>query len=60
MDGLGLVVLVIGLQSALGTQNVLIVLAAVVLGAAIGTRLGIEARLDTLGQHLERCFAPAS
>lgn len=60
MDGLGLVVLVIGLQSALGTHNVLIVLASVVLGGAIGTRLGIEARLEALGRYLERRCAPAS
>lgn len=60
MDGLGLVVLVIGLQSALGTHNVLIVLASVVLGGAIGARLGIEDRLEALGRYLERRFAPAS
>jgi uncharacterized membrane protein YqgA involved in biofilm formation len=59
MDGLGLVVLVIGLQSALGTQNVLIVLASVVLGGAIGARLGIEDRLEALGRYFEKRFAPA-
>jgi uncharacterized membrane protein YqgA involved in biofilm formation len=59
MDGLGLVVLVVGLQSALGTQNVLIVLASVVLGGAVGARLGIEDRLEGLGHFLEKRFASA-
>jgi uncharacterized protein len=57
MDGLGLVVIVIGLQSALGTQNVLIVLASVVLGGAIGAYLRIEDGLEALGRRLEARFA---
>jgi len=57
VDGLGLVVLVIGLQSALGTQNVLIVLASVVIGGAIGARLGIEDGLEGVGRRLEKRFA---
>ncbi len=60
MDGLGLVVLVIGLQSALTTHNVLIVLASVVVGGAVGARLDIEAGIEALGQHLEKRFAPAT
>ena len=59
MDGLGLVVLVIGLQSALGTQNVLIVLASIVVGGAVGARLGIEDRLEALGRYLEKRFTSA-
>jgi uncharacterized protein len=60
MDGLGLVVLVIGLQSALTTHNVLIVLTSVVVGGAVGARLDIEAGIEALGQHLEKRFAPAT
>jgi uncharacterized membrane protein YqgA involved in biofilm formation len=51
MDGLGL---------ALGTHNVLIVLASVVVGGAIGARLGIEDRLEAFGQQLEKRFASQS
>jgi uncharacterized protein len=57
MDGLGLVVIVIGLQSALGTHNVLIVLASVVLGGAIGACLRIEDGLEAVGRRLEARFA---
>ncbi|MFN0074689.1 MAG: DUF554 domain-containing protein [Chloroflexota bacterium] len=60
MDGLGLVVLVIGLQSALTTQNVLIILASVVLGGALGSGLGVEDRLDACSRWIERRFAPTS
>ena len=56
MQGLGLVVLLIGAQMALQVHNLLIVLASMVLGGMIGEALGIEARLDQMGTWLERRF----
>jgi len=56
LQGLGLVVLVIGAQMALQAQSLLIVLASAVLGGAIGELIGIEALLDGLGARIERRF----
>ena len=42
MQALGLVVAIIGIDMALKTQNILIVIASVLLGTAIGEVLGIE------------------
>ena len=57
MHGLGLLTLVIGLQMALTTRNVLIVLASILFGGIIGEMLGIQNGLDALGRNLERRFA---
>ncbi|MCL4489505.1 MAG: DUF554 domain-containing protein [Chloroflexi bacterium] len=57
MHGLGLLTLVIGMQMALTTQNILIVLASILVGGVIGELLQIQARLDTIGQKLEERFA---
>ena len=57
MNGLGLLVLVIGVQMALTTHNLLIVLASILAGGIIGELLGIQAWLDALGQKLEERFA---
>lgn len=57
MHGLGLLVLVIGMQMALTTRNLLIVLASILLGGILGELLGIQTRLDALGQKLEERFA---
>lgn len=53
MQGLGLVTLLIGVQMALRTENVLIVLASVALGGSLGALLRVDERLDGLGQWLE-------
>ena len=57
MNGLGLLVFVIGLQMALTTQNMLIVLASILFGGIIGELVGIQAWLDGIGQKLEERFA---
>lgn len=57
MHGLGLLVLVIGMQMALTTRNLLIVLASILVGGILGELLGIQTRLDALGQKLEERFA---
>ena len=56
LRGLGLVTLVIGLQMAFETANILIVLGAVLVGGILGEWWGIEARLNRLGAWLEARF----
>ena len=50
---LGLSTLLIGMQMALKVQNVLIVIASMVIGGMIGEWLGIEAVLDRAGEWLK-------
>lgn len=55
LDGLGLVTLVVGVDLALAWQdtNALYVLGGVLLGAVAGEAIGIEARLERLGDRLQ-------
>lgn len=56
VQGVGLVTLLIGMQLALQAQNLLIVLASMVVGGVLGELLCIEGGLDALGRQLERRF----
>jgi len=53
MHGLGLVTLLVGLQMALKTGNVLIVMGSVLAGGVLGEAWRIEDRLEGMGQWLE-------
>jgi uncharacterized membrane protein YqgA involved in biofilm formation len=57
MSGLGLMTGVIGMQMALSTHNILIVLGSILVGGIIGEGLGIQNGLDALGRKLEERFA---
>jgi uncharacterized membrane protein YqgA involved in biofilm formation len=57
---MGLFILAIGLQMFLKTENGLIVLGAIVIGAALGEWGRLEDRLETLGIWLEKKFAGSS
>jgi uncharacterized membrane protein YqgA involved in biofilm formation len=57
MHGLGLMTMVIGVQMAIGTRNIQIVLASILFGGILGEMLGIQARLDAIGKTLEERFA---
>ena len=57
MQGLGLAVILIGLTSALKTDDVLIVILSLVIGGVLGEALRIEARLDRIGRWLETKLA---
>ena len=59
MQALGLVTLLIGTQMALQAQNLLIVLASMVLGGVLGELLRIEDGLDAMGRGLEQRFGGA-
>jgi uncharacterized membrane protein YqgA involved in biofilm formation len=57
MIGLGLAVLLIGLQLALQSQQIMIVIGSLIFGGLIGEGLGIEKRLEELGQNLQKRFS---
>ncbi len=57
MSGISLCVILIGIKSALGSDNLLIVIFSIVIGALIGEFLRIEERLEQLGRLLEEKVA---
>lgn len=56
MVGLGLCTLYIGIDGALADENVLIVIASMVLGAIVGTLLDIDGAINRLGKWIESKF----
>lgn len=56
MQGVGLAVILIGLQMAFKTQNPLVVIGSIVVGGIIGELVNIEHWLNRLGQGLEARF----
>lgn len=54
MSGIGLAVIVLGLQMALKTENFLIVILSLVFGAIIGEYFDLDYQLNRLGKFLER------
>jgi uncharacterized membrane protein YqgA involved in biofilm formation len=60
LSGLGLVTSLIGLQMALESKNILIVLGAVLIGAIIGELLRLEEGLNWIGATLQGVLARGS
>lgn len=54
MQAMGLVVLSIGMASAIGTDNTLCVVVSLAIGTVIGEAIDIERRLDACGEMLKR------
>lgn len=54
--GLGLLTLVIGMKMALETRSVLVLMGSILAGALLGEVLGIQRRLDGLGDRLQSRF----
>ncbi len=54
--GVGLVTLVLGTQLAIGTENALVLLMALLIGGGLGTWLRVEDRLARLGEVSGRWF----
>ena len=52
LQGLGLTTTIIGIQMALKTQNILILIFSLVIGAVIGEKVAIERRLKSFGEWL--------
>lgn len=59
MAGLGLTVVLIGLQLALKSKQPMIVIGSLILGGVLGELLRIEARLESFGLWLQGRFAGA-
>ena len=59
MIGLGVCTLYIGISGSLCGENILIVIAAMVLGAIVGALLDIDGKLSALGQKVEQKFQKA-
>jgi len=53
IGGLGLVTAVVGMQMALGTRNILLVMGSILVGGILGEWWQIEARLEAIGGWLE-------
>jgi len=60
MSGIGLSVILIGVKSALSSDQLLIVIFSVIIGAGIGEFLKIEAKLESLGSYFESRLASKS
>ncbi|MFD2679654.1 DUF554 domain-containing protein [Bacillus seohaeanensis] len=56
IKAIGLAVMVLGLQMALKTENFLIVIISLAVGAAWGEWINLEDRLNALGEWLEKKF----
>lgn len=56
MDGIGLSLMVIGITSGIKSENVLLLVSSIVIGAMIGERVNIEKRLDNMGNSLQSKF----
>lgn len=54
LDGLGLIVVGVGIASFLETRNAVFPVVAIVAGGAIGELVGVEERLESLGERLRR------
>jgi len=59
MAGLGMAVLLIGLQLALKSQQLMIVIGSIILGGLLGEVMSIEGRLEMFGQRLQQRFTGA-
>src|SRR5918997_5558829 len=57
MHAIGLVTVLVGIQSFLRFDNPLVPLVSVILGLVVGELLGIDERLKRLGDALERRFS---
>ena len=57
MQGIGLSVVIIGISNALKTQNMLLVIISLVIGGIIGQAVGVEKKLNSLGDYAQKNWA---
>ncbi len=57
MQALSLAVILVGLQMAFKSNQILVVIFSLAIGSVVGEFLSIEARLDALGRRLEARFS---
>ena len=60
MQAIGLAVILIGMKSALGCNDLLIIIISLATGSLVGEWIGIEAYLERLGNFLETKFSNTS
>ena len=53
MNGVGLTVIIIGIMGAIKSENMILIIISIVLGSIIGEAIGIEKKLDSIGNSLE-------
>ncbi len=54
MTGVGLCVMLIGIQGAIKSRNILVVIVSMALGALIGTLLDLDGKINRLGELIEK------
>lgn len=59
VHAMGLAVILVGIKSALGSDDLLVIIISLAVGAIIGEFIGIENFLERLGRLLEKRFARA-
>ena len=60
MHAMGLAVILVGIKSALGCDDLLIIIISLALGSVLGEFIGIESYLERLGNFLEKKFSKNS
>lgn len=60
MQAIGLAVILVGIKSAMGCDDLLIIIISLAVGSVIGEFVGIESYLERLGNFLETRFANSS
>lgn len=56
MDGISLTVIVIGIMGGIKSENIILAISSIVIGSLIGEIIGIEEKLDSLGDRLQKSF----
>ena len=56
MDGISLTVIVIGIMGGIKSENIILAISSIVIGSLIGEIIGIEKKLDGLGDKLQKSF----
>ncbi|MCK9444147.1 MAG: DUF554 domain-containing protein [Tissierellaceae bacterium] len=56
MDGIALAVLVIGIMGSIKSENLILVIGSIGIGSVVGEIIGIEDKLDNLGNSLQMKF----
>lgn len=60
MQAVGLAVLLVGLKTAIVSDDLLVIIISLAIGALVGEWIGIEGRLEQLGKFLEKKFSKGS
>ena len=56
MDGIGLSIMIIGIMGGIETDNIVLIIASIVVGSIIGEIIDIDYKLEKLGHNMEMKF----